>query len=171
MHKRYSILVALIITILLITACGSKEEKNAPAGMDTREYILSSFPIPDGLKADSNLTWTATDDKNASGELAFSLVAPDVATLNANMPVQDFLDRALAINKDAKVTIEKLDIQVKDPNLNPLLTVNYVFNGQGFDGSGWTAEGVTPLQEAAQDPNLTYPIQQYIPPVAPTAYP
>ena len=33
MHKRYSILLALMITILLVTACGSKA-KELPAGMD-----------------------------------------------------------------------------------------------------------------------------------------
>lgn len=173
MHKRYSILLALIITILLVTACGSKE-KSLPAGMkpeDAREYILSAFPIPDGFKANSNLMWTATNDKNTSGYLTIDLVAPDAATLDANSLVQDFLNRSLAINKDGKVIIEKLDIQIKDPNQSTLLMANYLLNGQSFDGSYWSAEGVTPLQGAAQDPNLSYPIQEQAPVGVPTAYP
>lgn len=170
MHKTNSILIALIMTFLLVTACGTKEEK-AATEIETREYVLSAFPIPEAFKADSRINWTITDDKNTSGNLTVDLVIPDAATVDANSFVQDFLDRAMTINKDGKVTIQKLDIQIKDINQNPLVLANYVFNGQEFDGTYWSTEAETPLQGATQDTNLTYPIQPQVPAEVPTTYP
>lgn len=160
MHKRISILIVLIVAVLSLTACGSKG-KNLPANPnpeEVSEYVLSAFAIPGDLKANSNITWTATEDKINSGILLVDLVGADPKQIDPNSIVQDFLDRARAINKDGKVTIEKLNIQIKDIYLNSLVLANYVFNGQDFD-------------EASQDPTLTYPINQSTPPVAPTAYP
>lgn len=171
MNKKYAILLALMITILLVTACGSKEEKNAPTGMDTREYILSSFPIPETFNSNSNLTWTVPDDKKSSGNLTIDLITPDVATVNADSMVQEFLNKALEINKDGKVIIEKLDIQIKDTNLITLFMANYVWNGQIFEGNYWSSEGITPSQGTTLDPNLTYPILPVAPVEVPTTYP
>ena len=157
MHKRYSMLIALLITILLVTACGAKQDKS-PVVTNTREYVLKAFSIPEAFKANSSVNWTNNEANNSSGTLTVDLVVPDASSIDANSLVQDFLKQALAINKEGKATIEKLDIQIKDANQNSLVIANYVFNGQDF-------------VVAAQDPNLPYPVQQYIPPVAPTAYP
>ena len=170
MYKKFSILIALIITILLVTACGSKKEKFL-AITDSRNYVLSEFPIPSAYKANSSVIWTTIDDKNISGNLTINLVVPVPATLDANTLVQDFLNRALAINKDGKVTIERLDIQIKDANLISLVMANYIFNGQEFDGTYWFAESANPLQNATQNPNQTYPIQPFVPIINPTPYP
>ena len=169
-YKKYSILLALIITILLVTACGSKKEKSLLI-TDSREYVISNFPIPSAYKANSSVIWTTTDEKNISGNLTIDLVVPDPATLDANTLVQDFLNRALAINKDGKVTIDRFDLQVTDANQISLVMANYIFNGQDFDGNYWSAESANPLQDSSQNPNQTYPIQPFVPIINPTPYP
>ena len=171
MRVKYSILIALMITLLLMTACGSEEEKNAPTGMNPSEYILNSFLIPADFKENSKVTWTATSESDTKGSVAIDLVVPNPATFDTNSLVQGYVERAAAINKDAKISIEKLDIQIKDSSQIPVLVVNYVKSGQGFDGTGWSSPGIPPLEGITQDPNQSYPIQTAAPVEVPTAYP
>jgi len=173
MRQKTITLIFLIITLLLATACGTKA-KSLPADPKPDEisaFIHDSFPIPDEFKANSKLNWTATNATGSAGLLTINLVAPDPAKLDTNALVQGFLDRAKTINKEGKVSIDNLDIQLRDSNQAPLMLVSYVKTEQGFDGTAWSAEGITPLQGVVQDPNLTYPIQPIVPALEPTTYP
>ena len=170
MHKSYSTLIALMITIMLVTACGATEETPS-VGFDASEYVLSKFSILDAFKANSKLTWIAKDNKSTIGTLTVDLVAPYPETLDKKYLVQYLTSSVIAINTEGKVSIEKLNIRVKDTAQNTLFEANCFGAGQSYACHDLSLGETTPIQVVTLAPSQPYPIQPFVPLITPTPYP